>query len=143
MESLKSKPKPWDELPCPYCGGTVVYVDNETVYGKRYGNGKMYLCKCCGASVGVHGDRDGRATRNPLGMLATPEMKRLKQKCHFNFDSVWKSHKLSRNQCYQRLANLMNIEARYCHFGYFNKADLIRALQIMQDYAWYETEAKK
>lgn len=43
---------------CRYCGHEVVFTSNAEIYGKEYGNGKCYLCKNCGAFVGVHTGTD-------------------------------------------------------------------------------------
>lgn len=56
MESLTSNPPQWGQLPCPYCGGKVIYATNARIYhGRIYGNGKCYFCTHCRVSVGVHG----------------------------------------------------------------------------------------
>lgn len=43
---------------CRYCGHEVVFTSNAEIYGKEYGNGKCYLCRNCGAFVGVHTGTD-------------------------------------------------------------------------------------
>ncbi|WP_436664001.1 zinc-finger-containing protein [Lactiplantibacillus plantarum] len=136
LESLTKEPMPWDESPCPYCGGRVINVSNAVIYnGHTFGNGRCYLCVNCRASCGVHGNP---ATRRPLGVLATPEMKFFKQSCHKKFDSVWRNNKLSRNQCYKQLAKLMGICPKCCHFGWFNQPDLELANAILSDESWYK-----
>ncbi|WP_258115623.1 DUF3268 family zinc-finger domain-containing protein [Levilactobacillus yiduensis] len=145
MESLKHKPEQWDKHPCPYCGGKVVYASNANIYGGReFGNGRCYFCLNCQASVGVYSDGASKhPTRMPLGILATPEMKELKMLCHSRFDKVWRSHWLSRSRCYKRMAHLMGIDLDYCHFGYFNEDDLMRALTIMETNDWYMEESNE
>lgn len=39
---------------CNLCGGDVIYTSNKIIYGKEYGNGKMYYCTKCHAFVGTH-----------------------------------------------------------------------------------------
>ncbi|MCC9083720.1 DUF3268 family zinc-finger domain-containing protein [Enterococcus faecium] len=80
---------------CPYCGANVIWASNEILYGKVYGNGKCYYCTGCGASVGAHTNRP----KEPLGILATPPMKRWKKLCHSLFDPVWKSRQIIRGSC--------------------------------------------
>ncbi|ASI63341.1 hypothetical protein ALX04_006530 [Lactiplantibacillus plantarum subsp. plantarum] len=141
VKSLTRDPECWDKFPCPYCGGRVIYTDNSIIYhGQRFGNGKCYFCTQCGVSCGVHGNP---ATRRPLGVLATPEMKKLKQQCHFKFDLVWRNCELDRSACYRRLAKLMNIDAEQCHFGWFDLRDLKRANAILNHKEWYRTEDVK
>ncbi|HIW72655.1 MAG TPA: DUF3268 family zinc-finger domain-containing protein [Candidatus Levilactobacillus faecigallinarum] len=143
VDSLTAPPIRWDEVLCPYCGGEVVWTSNREIYGREYGNGRCYLCTECGACVGVHDNGKGKGSRRALGLLATPEMRKMKQKCHARFDAVWHTHKRSRAACYRQLAKLMGISVRQCHFGYFNLADLNRAYQIMAPFHWYEEKLKK
>lgn len=137
IESLSSNPPQWDQYPCPYCGGEVKYVSNAEIYhGKKFGNGMCYLCTNCSASVGVHGEVEPLKKR-PLGILATHEMKMMKMECHRRFDYPWHTGKMRRGTCYKRLANLMKIEPSRCHFGWFNAADLERALKILNTENWW------
>lgn len=136
MESLTSNPPQWDQLPCPYCGGKVIYATNARIYhGRIYGNGKCYFCTHYRVSVGVHGKH---ATRRPLGMLANERMRSLKQACHSLFDPVWRYQPIHRGSCYRMLANKMQINVKQCHFGWFNEEDLARALAILQDPDWWK-----
>lgn len=136
MKSLVKKPNPWNEKPCPYCGGKVIYTDNSRIYhGRTYGNGKCFVCINCGASVGVHGDCP--PSHKPLGLLATPQMKHLKMSCHNLFDRVWRRRLKSRGECYRILAKKMGIPVKQCHFGWFNETDLKRVIKILNDSDWW------
>lgn len=117
---------------CTFCGHEVVFTSNKEIYGKEYGNGKCYLCRNCMASVGVH-----NGTKNPLGVLATREMRVLKKACHELFDDVWKSNQLSRSEAYRRLAWIMQIPQSECHFGHFYTDRLMQALTILTNPNWY------
>lgn len=119
---------------CPYCDSEVVLTSNSELYGKEYGNGKCYLCRSCKASVGVHNNSDNE----PLGILATSEMKVLKKCCHELFDPIWKSHKCSRTKLYNELAELMGIHPDDCHFGHFDTPKLLKAIIIMSDTNWWQ-----
>ncbi|MNO23023.1 hypothetical protein D3C76_128150 [compost metagenome] len=119
---------------CPYCGGSVIYTSNATIYGREYGNGRCYKCTSCDAYVGVH-----NRTRIPLGRLANRELRELKKECHALFDPVWKLNKnIKREHAYGRLANVLDIPSNECHFGWFDKDLLIRALEILQQPGWYK-----
>lgn len=67
---------------CNICGGKVIYVTNDRIYGKKYGSGYCYLCQNCGAYVGTHKPRPKEA----LGLLANRFMRETKMKCHEIFD---------------------------------------------------------
>ena len=136
IQSLKEAPSHWDEEPCPYCGGKVIYTNNSVLYhGTSYGNGCCYYCTNCHASVGVHSTGD---YKTPLGILATREMRPLKMKAHRLFDKYWRVYKYDRNKVYRALALEMGIEPEQCHFGWFSTKDLRRAIHILQD--WDEHE---
>lgn len=118
---------------CPYCGAKVIWTSNEILYGKVYGNGKCYYCTGCGASVGAHKNRP----KEPLGILATPPMKRWKKLCHSLFDPVWKSRQISRGELYSVLACKLGIPKEDCHFGHFNEEQLKRAWQVIKEPNWW------
>ena len=49
---------------CRYCGDKAKFVNNEEIYGKRYGKSyKAWWCKKCDARIGVHENDPKR----PLG----------------------------------------------------------------------------
>lgn len=113
---------------CHYCGNEVVYTSNSEIYGREYGNGKCYLCRNCMASVGVHNGTD-----IPLGILASRELSKLKKQSHDLFDVYWKSNQKSRTQCYKQLAIKLGIDVEQCHFGWFDKDMLQKALFILRN----------
>ena len=118
---------------CNICGGDVVFTSNSVIYGREYGSGKCYLCTSCGAYVGTHKPRP----REALGILADPEMRELKKKCHEIFDSIWqceptrKRKYLKRQSLYKQLSDLMGIPEENCHFGYFDAEQLSHAYQVV------------
>ena len=112
---------------CPYCGHDVVLTTNDEIYGKTYGDGKVYLCRNCRASVGCH-----PGTTIPLGRMANNELKRLKKLAHTYFDQTWKTKKCNRNKCYQILANKIGIPVKECHFGWFDGPQLHQAIKILR-----------
>lgn len=119
---------------CIYCQSPVIFTSNSVIYGREYGNGKVYKCTGCDAYVGVH-----TGTKIPLGRLANRELRDLKKQCHAMFDPVWKQNKnIKREQAYGRLANCLGINIHECHFGWFGKDMLLRANEIMSDPDWYK-----
>jgi uncharacterized protein (DUF885 family) len=109
---------------CNICGGNVIYTKNSIIYGKEYGSGYCYYCENCNAYVGTHKPRPKEA----FGILANPEMRKLKMKAHSIFDALVGTKK----QKYKRLAKLMNIKEEDCHFGYMDTQQLIKAINIMK-----------
>lgn len=116
---------------CNLCGGKVIYTQNDTIYGKRYGSGYCYLCTKCGAYVGTHKPRPKEA----LGLLADDRMRKGKMACHEKFDSFWKGKKNAKRKraaLYENLAEEMGIEVTNCHFGYFTLDELKKAYRIIR-----------
>jgi len=119
---------------CPYCQSDVVYTSNAVIYGREYGNGRVYKCTGCDAYVGVH-----TGTRIPLGRLANRELRELKKYCHDLFDPAWKGNKnLNREKAYGRLATILEIPHNECHFGWFDKDMLLKAREVLSNPEWYK-----
>lgn len=115
---------------CNICGGDVVFTSNAEVYGgKTYGSGKCYLCKQCGAYVGTHKPRPDEA----MGILADHDMRAMKRAAHELFDIRWIHDPSQRDSQYKWLATKMGIQGDVCHFGYFDKPMLKRAIEVMLD----------
>ena len=69
--------------------------------------------------------------------MADKELKNLKIKAHSLFDPVWKSGGKKRHQAYNDLAQRLGIPTKECHFGWFDKEMLLKAIAI------HEKEAVK
>lgn len=121
---------------CNLCGGKVIYISNAKLYGKEYGSGKCYFCTSCGAYVGTHKPRPMEA----LGLLADKEMRDLKMQCHDLFDKQWKDfpskkeRQDARSLAYKNLADKLEIPIEECHFGYFDKEQLQKTYDILQNF---------
>jgi len=109
----------------------VVFTTNDKVYGKIYGNGKVYMCTNCDAYVGCH--KNGE----PLGILANKELRRLKKQAHALFDPIWKSRTEKRGLLYKKLAKQLDIETKDCHFGHFEKNMLLKSISIIKTWEYY------
>lgn len=117
---------------CLYCDAEdILHTTNDYLYGRKYwkgGNCNIYVCVICNASVGTHSDGI-----TPLGRLADKELKDLKTEAHALFDPHWESKgKRARNTAYKKLAEKMNLPVRECHFGWFDKETILRAIAILK-----------
>jgi hypothetical protein len=107
---------------CPYCGARAMLVDSAEVYGGRsYGN--IWLCRPCGAWVGVHA---GSPTFQPLGRLADASLRRAKMQAHAAFDPLWRrppndAKPGARKRAYAWLAAAMGLTAKQTHIGAFDE----------------------
>jgi len=112
---------------CPYCnikakkvGGKVIYPRRPDLY-----HHKFYLCKKCGARVGIN-----KVTGKPLGTLANYELRIDRMNAHKCFDKLWKSKKYSRSEAYEYLASAMGISTDKCHIGMFNSSQCEEVIKI-------------
>lgn len=116
------------EVFCDYCGRRAEFVDSKVIYGRSYG--MIYLCRSCGAYVGVHKGSD-----KPLGRLANAELRRWKMAAHNAFDPIWKYGKFRhrRNAAYAWLAGKMGLPVEQTHIGMFDVARCRQVIQIMNN----------
>lgn len=114
---------------CRYCESPVVYTSNAEIYGREYGNGKCYLCRNCGAYVGVH-----TGTLIPLGTLANYELRKARNKAHIEFDKLWKSPTriMTRYEAYKKLADIMNKDIKYTHIALFEVEECQKVLKAIK-----------
>lgn len=114
---------------CRYCGSPVVYTSNAEIYGREYGTGRCYLCRNCGAFVGVHPGTD-----IPLGTLANEELREYRKEAHFWFDRIWKSPTriTTRHKAYGWLALKMELPPEKTHIGMFEKEQCIRVVELVK-----------
>ena len=114
---------------CRYCGSPVVYTSNAEIYGREYGTGRCYLCRNCGAFVGVHPGTD-----IPLGTLANEELREYRKEAHFWFDRIWKrpTRITTRYKAYGWLALKMELPREKTHIGMFEKEQCIKVVELVK-----------
>jgi len=71
------------------------------IYPHRPDLKKLYffVCDKCGNFVGCHPN-----TKQPLGYIAHPELKRLRQKIHKVIDPIWQSGSITRRDLYRLIS---------------------------------------
>lgn len=109
---------------CNCCGRAgVELVNNGEIYnGRSYGEWPYaYLCRNCGAYVGLHPGTD-----IPLGTLADKPLRDDRQKGKAVFNQLWRDH-MTRTQAYAWLAQAMRIAPEECHFGLFDSEQCLQA----------------
>jgi len=65
----------------------------------------FWKCDTCGNFVGCHHKTD-KPTR-PLGCIPTPEIREARKHIHAKLDPIWQSGKISRNQFYKKLSEML------------------------------------
>jgi hypothetical protein len=115
-DEFETRPEKKRFVICTYCGKRAKLVTGKEIYPHRPDlfDKKMWLCKPCGAWVGVH-----QGTDKPLGILANGEIRAAKIQAHKAFDAIWKSGELKRQDAYKWLQGAMGLRAEDCHIGMF------------------------
>jgi hypothetical protein len=110
--SIQEKPK------CPYCGAKANLVEGSAIYGPgyQYSAGLYWICRPCEAYVGCH-----KGTKDPMGSMAKPELRRMRMKAHAAFDVIWKTKRMKRKDAYAMLAHDLGIPFHSCHIAYFDE----------------------
>ncbi len=65
----------------------------------------FWQCGTCGNFVGCH-HKTNKPTR-PLGCIPTPEIRDARKHIHAKLDPLWQSGKISRNQFYKKLSEIL------------------------------------
>lgn len=109
----------------------VALVENSEIYGGRsYGQWPYaYLCRDCGARVGLH-----PMTDIPLGTMADQALREARNASKQPFEMLWRHGAMSRKQAYRWLAEKMGITAEQCHFGLFNIEQCHKARDLCERY---------
>ncbi len=112
---------------CQYCGQCAQLVDSAEVYhGVSYG--RIWICRPCGAWVGVH-----HGTIRPKGVLANAELRTWKQKAHATFDPHWRGKgKDVRTKSYNALAQVLGMTRETCHIGEMSVNDCQRVIEACE-----------
>lgn len=115
---------------CRYCGHDVVLTSNAEIYGKEYGNGRIYLCRNCRAYVGTH-----TGTNIPLGTLANNELRKVRNETHIIFDKLWKSPTriMTRHNAYKLLAKRMGLKIENTHIAWFELEQCKQVKRICEE----------
>lgn len=121
------KPRPFQDriVRCDYDGERAVFIDSAAVYGGR-SFGMIWRCARCGAYVGVH-----EGTNNPLGRLANAELRRWKKAAHAAFDPLWRSGRMTRQEAYAHLQEIMGMTVGEAHIGRFDIPECRRLVQLL------------
>lgn len=69
---------------------------------------KFWQCPHCHNFVGAH--EKGPLAGHPFGVIATPELKRLRQQIHNLIDPLWKIMRIDRKVIYKKMSKAMGKE---------------------------------
>lgn len=115
---------------CPYCNGLTAYVDSKVIYGKSYG--MVYICRPCGAWVGVH-----KGTNIALGRLANESLREAKKEAHKYFNLIFETGAMTRTESYDWLCGMLQIRRDETHIGMFDeelcRQTIVASKQFLND----------
>lgn len=99
-----------------FCCGCQDYVEarltnGAEIYPHRSDLHELPFWKCdaCGNYVGCH--HKTNTPTKPLGFIATPEIRRARQKIHKLIDPIWKEKRLTRTKVYRQIARRMGLDS--------------------------------
>jgi ssDNA-binding Zn-finger/Zn-ribbon topoisomerase 1 len=104
---------------CQYCGGTVVLRSADGIYHDNSRNTMLYVCSNypqCDAYVRTH-----PGTTIPVGTLANHELRTLRNRAHHYFDQLYSSGRMSKQDAYLWLADLLQVPLSKAHIGFLGE----------------------
>jgi len=104
---------------CPYCGSHIELRSSEGVYRKGSPDELLYVCSrypACNAYVRVH-----PGTNKPMGSLADPALRRLRQKAHQEFNKLYQTGIMNKDQAYAWLADMLQMPRAQAHIGHLGE----------------------
>lgn len=113
---------------CPYCNQKARLVNGRKIHPNKphLGYLQYYLCQPCDAYIGTYSK--GKLKGEPLGRLATAELRAAKTQAHAVFNKLWDTHN-GRTNAYEWLANLLGIPKDDCHIS---KLDIDQCLRVIE-----------
>lgn len=104
---------------CPYCGSPVLLRSADGIYQSNNRNTKLYVCASyprCDAYVRVHS-----GTNIPVGSMANGNLRFLRRKAHQNFDKLYMTGLMSKQDAYNWLAGILQAPRSQAHIGYLGE----------------------
>ena len=114
---MKKKQKSFNPstIRCCYCGASVTLRSAEGIIPKFKPGTMLYVCRnypACDSYVKVH-----PGTKLPMGSLANRELRTLRRKAHYQFDQLYKTGFMSREDAYEWLAAVLGLPMGMAHIG--------------------------
>ena len=137
MQTKKSKRKGNQKRPmrCPYCGANVVYRSADGIYKENKDHTMLYVCGNypeCDAYVRAHA-----GSGKPMGSLADHRLRKLRKLAHESFDRLYLSGRMTRQDAYQWLADILDAPMSEAHIGhmgeYYCNQVIKKSREIMGD----------
>lgn len=107
-----------NQLRC-HCGRPAVLRSAEGICKTHRPGAMVYVCSdypACNSFVMAHPD-----TLAPMGSLAGPELRRLRYEAHQEFDQLYKTGLMTRNEAYHWLAYIVQAPMSHAHIGHLGE----------------------
>lgn len=110
---------------CQYCGRNAVLIPANQLRNPPLHVEYLYYCSHCNAWVAAHSK-----TKEPMGILADGNLRRLRYEAHKAIDSVWQSGLMSKTDVYCWLSSSMGIPREKTHIGSFNEHNCREVIRL-------------
>ena len=104
---------------CPYCGSPVIYRTADGIYKENTKRAMLFVCSrypSCNAYV-----RANKVTKKPIGTLADPSLRRLRNQAHRFFNRLYESGLMSKGEAYNWLSVLTGMPESMAHIGFMGE----------------------
>lgn len=102
-----------------HCGRSAILRSAEGICKTHRPGAMVYVCSnypACNSFVMAH-----PGTLEPMGTLATPELRRLRYEAHQQFDQLHKSGLMTRQEAYRWLAYTVQAPMSHAHIGHLGE----------------------
>lgn len=107
-----------NQLKC-HCGRPSVLRSAEGICKTHRPGAMVYVCSdypACNSFVMAHPN-----TLAPMGSLAGPELRRLRYEAHQEFDRLYKTGLMTRNEAYRWLSYIVQAPMSHAHIGHLGE----------------------
>ena len=102
-----------------HCGRPAILRSAEGICRTHRPGAMVYVCSAypaCNSFVMAH-----PGTKEPMGTLAAPELRRLRYEAHQQFDQLHKSGLMTRQEAYRWLAYMVQAPMSHAHIGHLGE----------------------
>lgn len=116
-------------MKCDACKSENCIVIDRSRPGYSHGAWPYAIqCQDCGASVGCIPD-----TYEPLGFMASGEVRKLRRFAHAYFDDIWRAGFMSREVAKEWMREQLGLEVEF-HISHIKYTMLLRCIEISKNY---------
>ena len=102
-----------------HCGRPAILRSADGICKNHRPGAMVYVCSgypACNSFVMAH-----PGTLEPMGTLATPELRRLRYEAHQQFNQLYKSGLMTRQEAYRWLAYIVQAPMSHAHIGHLGE----------------------